>query len=118
MKIDLQRMGFNSRGESSFFVMCDDPKTSVICDSQEDTVCMVAKILNVDLPIQTAGIKEAQPETAGRTLAGVAPTTEQRNKICPECLGEGSDYDHHQRVDRRCSWCNGTGKLHPQSSVA
>lgn len=53
---------------------------------------------------RVAKAAETQPETAGRTMAGVAPTTEQSTKICPVC-GESmvkDDFGNFRCCNRSC----------------
>jgi hypothetical protein len=57
-------------------------------------------------------IAEAQPETAGRTLAGVAPTTTQGIKVCP-FYELSFDFDDESAQEFGVSVCKCEGKPSP-----
>lgn len=63
--------------DKEVFVNCEDKKACALCDNSETAIVFIAYLLGVTIDLSTAKAAECKPETAERTLAGVAPTTEQ-----------------------------------------
>jgi hypothetical protein len=90
-----------------------------ITDENDNVICQLFNKFEEDFKnADTNGPKivaalnamESKPETAGRTLAGAAPTTEQRDEIiCPTCKVPRLHIAYSKLENKyKCIYCNTT----------